>query len=73
MQELSLLDCAEVEQLMSTGVSNDGAEVASSTLTMQLVEKMKDPTIGEEESLRLYARRAMHCRALTIIHTLTSR
>lgn len=52
--ELSLLDIAQLEQTLATGVNEDAKVVNSSALTTKLVQLLKNPTQGINESLRLF-------------------
>ena len=53
LEELKLLECGKLEQMMVTGVDSDGRSVSSSRITAQLMDLVVDPSVGKEETTRL--------------------
>mmetsp|Transcript_2933 Transcript_2933/g.3968 ORF Transcript_2933/g.3968 Transcript_2933/m.3968 type:complete len:731 (+) Transcript_2933:188-2380(+) len=54
LQNLSLLECANVEQtLVNSGVDKDGKKLSTSALTLELMNLVKNPDVGVEETARL--------------------
>lgn len=53
LEELKLLECGKLEQMMVTGVDSDGRSVSAAKITSQLMDLVQDPSVGKEETTRL--------------------